>query len=234
MTATSFDQKKFVEFLNQPSSQRNERWEKDFLDQLPYCFFSLISDAPQVGPDQFPYMYVEINEDSTTPIFQILNWIYKAGVGLAVNPKKQFPDFVLTYGMIWNFIKNGQFISQLAPPAHIHGPDCNHDSAHTDKNDVSIQPGSTFYVGEPSEAFLPVEIRNIVKEFLKQQGVMAPKVIMLSQDQKNFDLCFSAESFGSPDPKEYEGILQALSWFLPAHYSLAMVSEKDLPSFFEL
>lgn len=228
MLVSGFDQKKFVEFLNTPSAQREERWEKDFLDQFPYCKFTLVSDVPQAGPDNFPYMFIEITEDSETPIFQLINWIYKAGVGLAVNPKKQFPDYVLTYGMIWNFIKTGQFYSDLTP--HVHGPNCNHEH----DNQVSITPGSTFYVGEPSKDFLPENVRLILKEFLKQQGVMAPKILMLSQDQKNFDLCFSAESFGSPDEKEYEGILQALSWFLPSHYSLAMVSENGLPAFFEL
>lgn len=225
---SKFDQKKFAELLNTPNAQREERWEKDFMDQFPHCFFTLVSDAPQEGPDHFPYMFIEIKEDSTTPIFQLLSWIYKAGVGVAINPKKQFPDYVFTYGMIWNFIKTGSFFAELTP--HVHGPGCNHD----DDNQVRLQPGTTFYVGEPSKDFLPDDVRLILREFLKQQGVMAPKILMLSQDQKNFDLCFSAESFGSPKPEEYEGILQALSWFLPAHYSIAMVSENGLPAFFEL
>jgi len=89
-------------------------------------------------------------------------------------------------------------------------------------------------MGSPSEGYLPNGVRKILKEFLKQQGIMAPKITLLSEDQINFDLCFSVESFGSPENNEHEGILQAMSWFLPAHYSLAFVSQNGLPEFEDL
>src|SRR5690606_31891665 len=105
---------------------------------------------------------------------------------------------------IWNFFRSGQFLEN---PIGTQSPQ---DLTDSSKNEA-------FYVGNPNENYLPKPIRTILKEFLAQQGVMAPKIIMISKDQVNFDLCFSVESFGSPDGKEHEGILQALSWFLPAH-----------------
>jgi hypothetical protein len=30
---------------------------------------------------------------------------------------------------------------------------------------------------------------------------------------------------------EHQGILEALAWFLPPHYSVALVSEKGFPAF---
>jgi hypothetical protein len=53
----------------------------------------------------------------------------------------------------------------------------------------------------------------------------------VSIDQKNYDLCFSLESFGNPPETEHKGLAEALSWFLPAHYSIALISEKLLPGF---
>lgn len=210
-------------------------WEDKFLSQFPEVKVSLMAKAPQAGPDQFPYMFLEVREDSTEPALSVLKWVAENGIGIAVNPTKSYPDFVLTYGMIWNFIRSGKFLENPVAQPHVHGPNCNHDHDHHSHGEQkSIPEGTQFYVGAPSEGFLPKPVRNILKEFLKQQGVMAPKVIMISPDQVNFDLCFSIESFGSPKPEEHEGILQALSWFLPAHYSLAFVSEQGLPSFEEL
>jgi hypothetical protein len=232
--AQTLTQKQFIEFLEKPQKDRDDHWENDFLKNFPHCNVSVVSQVPQVGPDQFPYMFIEIKEDSTESALNLLRWIANNGVGLAVNPNKNYPDFVFTYGMIWNYFRSGQFLENPVKE-HVHGPSCSHGHDHShDPHPDSLKEGTTVFVGSPSEGFLPAEIRNILKEFLKQQGIMAPKVTMLSTDKINFDLCFSVESFGTPVANEHEGILQALSWFLPAHYSLAMVSEKNLPSFEDL
>lgn len=228
-------QKEIIEILNVAQKDRDAQWETRFLEKFPEVKVSLIAKAPQAGPDQFPYMFIEIKEDSTEPALKLLNWISQNGIGLAVNPTKNYPDFVFTYGMIWNYFKSGQFLENPVAKPHVHGPNCNHDHDHNEEaSPETKKEGTLFYVGSPSDGYLPAAVKNIMKEFLKQQGVMAPKITMLSQDQVNFDLCFSIESFGSPSAEEHEGILQALSWFLPAHYSLAFVSEQGIPSFEEL
>lgn len=209
-------QAEFIQFLNTDEKNRDPQWEQTFLESFPNCKLTMVAANPQVGPDQFPYMFVEAREDSQESALTVLKWISENGVGLALNPAKTCPDFVFTFGMIWNFVKNGQFLSSTPQP-HVHGDNCNHEHL--------------LYAGTPSQSYLPKDVREIIKEFLKQQGVMEPKVIMLSPDKENFDLCFSIEAFGSPEASEHEGILQAISWFLPAHYSIAMVSEKDLPEF---
>lgn len=225
-----------LELLSVPNKDRDVQWETAFLNKLPQANISLMAQAPQAGPDQFPYMFIEIKEDSKEPAINLLKWIAENGIGLAINPTKSFPDFVLTYGMIWNYVHSGQFLENPVAKPHVHGPNCNHghDHGHSHQQEETIQPGVEFYVGSPSASYLPPPVRTVLKEFLKQQGVMAPKIVMISPDKVKFDLCFSIESFGSPKEEEHEGILQALSWFLPAHYSLAFVSENGIPSFEEL
>lgn len=224
-------QKEILEMLSVAQKDRDGQWETNFLKKFPEAKITLIENAPQAGPDQFPYMFIEIKEDSTEPALDLLNWISQNGVGLAVNPNKNYPDFVFTYGMIWNYFKSGLFLENPVAKPHVHGPDCNHDETPAPE---TKKDGALFYIGTPSDGYLPTSVKTLMKEFLKQQGVMAPKITMLSQDHVNFDLCFSIESFGSPSPNEHEGILQALSWFLPAHYSLAFVNEEGMPSFEEL
>ena len=230
-------QKEVLELLAVAQKDRDVQWEMNFLKKFPDSKITLMAQAPQAGPDHFPYMFIEIKEDSTEPAMNLLKWISQNGVGLAINPTKSFPDFVLTFGMIWNYFKSGQFLENTTAKEHVHGPSCNHSNDHTAKsvdNPDQTKEGTEFYVGSPSEGYLPPPVKTVIKEFLKQQGIMAPKVTMISIDQVNFDLCFSIESFGSPKVEEHEGILQSLSWFLPAHYSLAFVSEVRIPSFEEL
>jgi hypothetical protein len=35
----------------------------------------------------------------------------------------------------------------------------------------------------------------------------------------------------SPPQSEHAGIAEAIAWFLPAHYTVALVSEKSIPGF---
>ena len=74
-------------------------------------------------------------------------------------------------------------------------------------------------------------MRKILRDFFRDQGLLAVKILMMSQDGKNFDLAISLESLGNPPEKEHQGIAEAISWFLPPHYSLLIVSEKGLPSY---
>jgi hypothetical protein len=36
---------------------------------------------------------------------------------------------------------------------------------------------------------------------------------------------------GNPPTKEHQGIAEAISWFLPPHYSIVLISETGLPPF---
>src|SRR5690606_19086342 len=130
------------------------------------------------------------------------------------------PDFVLTYGMIWNFRETGRFV---------------------DESTGDVIPGRTEFLqgtkvlaGPPSDKYLPPYVRAIMREFFKQQGKAEVKILVLSEDQKHYDLCFSLESLGSPPRHEHHGILEAISWFLPAHHSLVLASEAGLPQFHPL
>src|SRR3989344_8886935 len=102
-------QKEVLELLAVAQKDRDVQWEMNFLKKFPDSKITLMAQAPQAGPDHFPYMFIEIKEDSTEPAMNLLKWISQNGVGLAINPTKSFPDFVLTFGMIWNYFKSGQF-----------------------------------------------------------------------------------------------------------------------------
>ncbi len=206
----------FADLLSMPADQRDSDWEAMMLKSFPLQSLSVPNPDPKPGPDGWPYLFVETGPDADEPAPKVLDWLSTRGIGLALNPGKEAPDFVLTYGMVWNYRLRGAFLSPA--PERKNG-------------EFRLQPGSQVLTGAPSETFLPKYARAVIKRFFLDQGVYAPKILMIGEDEKNFDLCFSLESLGQPPAGEHMGIAEALSWFLPAHYSVAIVSENAVPGF---
>ncbi|MEK6773193.1 MAG: hypothetical protein AABY64_04580 [Bdellovibrionota bacterium] len=202
-----------------PEEKRDTQWENLFFHSLTQSSLDILSEAPQTGPDGLPYLLTQISEKATEPTSKIIQWLSDKGIGLVVNPTKEYPDYVFTYGMIWHFKESGYFY---------------HVAEDRKAGTVEIQVNEKYQYGEPSLEYLPLYVRKILREFFRDQGLFAVKVLMLSQDGKNFDLAISLECLGNPPESEHQGIAEVISWFLPPHYSLLLVSEKDLPKFFEL
>ncbi len=204
---------------SQPDNARDNDWERAFFEALVDSKVFVPQAEPQVGPDGWPYLFVETKPNATEPAIRILDWLSTRGIGLVVNGTKDTPDYIFPYGMIWNWKERKEFISQS-------------QKVHTGK--VSFKAGEEVIAGGPTAEYLPSYVRTILSQFLKSQGVKEPKVLLLSQDKVHFDLCFSLESLGSPPDHEHRGIAESLAWFLPQHYSLMLITENGLPEFLAL
>lgn len=200
--------------------QRDEAWEKAFLAALPQAKVKVSVAEPKEGPDHWPYLLVETGPDADEPLLKVVQWLSTRGIGLVLNAQKPTPDFVFSYGMLWNYRERGEFVSPA--PTEARKPESGR---------FEIKHGQEVLTGPPSEGYLPKYARSVIKQFLMDQGVFAPKVLMISVDHKNFDLCFSIESLKSPPAHEHANIAEAISWFLPAHYTVSLVSEKTVPGF---
>ena len=214
------------EHLSIKEEDRNKDWDEKFFKLFSETDLKILSEDPQQGPDGWPYLITEtiekadsLNErvDSSQ---KILRWLSDKGIGLVVNPKRlPYPDYVFSYGMIWSFRETGYFIRY-------------NDLNSSGKFELSEK--TKINAGPPTDKYLPLYVRAVLRDFFRDQGVFAPRVLMISADGQNYDLCFSLESIGQPPEAEHEGILEALAWFLPPHYTLAVVSELGLPPFVEL
>lgn len=208
--------KNLDDLLNIAADRRDTDWENQFFVQFTSSTVNILSPDPQVGPDNWPYLLVESDVDAKESVQKILHWLHDKGIGLVLNPTEEYPDYVFTYGMIWHFKETGLFyktIDQIKPEV------------------VEIQKNASIYYGQPSESFMPTYVRKILLDFFRDQGLLGVKINLLSDDNKNFDLCFSLESLGNPPTKEHQGIAEAISWFLPPHYSIVLISETGLPPF---
>ncbi len=208
----------FEELLKTGIDKRDQLWEAAFLKALPSAPARVISPDPSEGPDHWPYLLVEAGHPQDGDSMEnVVGWLSTRGIGLAVNPSKASPDYVLTYGMIWNYRERGEFLTMTEPAAKA--------------GLFEIKDGQQLWVGVPTEQFLPTYVRKIIKQFLADQAIFVPKFLMVSTDNKNFDLCFSVESMKSPPTIEHSNIAEALSWFLPAHYGVSLLSEKTVTGF---
>jgi hypothetical protein len=209
----------FFELLKVPQVKRDHDWEQNFARVLPYGKFTVAFEDAKPGPDGWPYLFVSASPEGSEYGAQLLNWLSTRGIGLAINPELSMPDFVLTYGMTWNFKERGSIVTE-------------DKGGRPQTTRLEFKQDDQVYVGQPTEAYLPAYVRKVIKEFLFEQGILAPKIAVIqNKDQTQSDLGFSLESLGSPTSDEHAGIAEAIAWFLPAHYSVALVSEKVIAGF---
>ena len=213
--------------LSVPIADRDATWEIEFLKELGRGSVAVVNPDPVQGPDGWPYLLVATGgckAEEFEPVITIARWLASRGMGMVLNPEKPMPDFVLPFGMIWNFVERGEFLT-LAPSVRAGA--------------LEIQNGQKLLTGAPSRAYLPDAVRSVLKEFFQRQKVADPRVLMISAESaptadSQWDLAFSLESLGSPPAQEHSGIAEAIAWFLPTHYSVALVSEKAVPGFVSL
>ncbi len=213
----------FFELLKVPQAKRDHGWEQNFARVLPYGKFLVAFEDAKPGPDGWPYLFVNASPDGSEYGAQLLNWLSTRGIGLVINPDLAMPDFVLTYGMTWNFKERGSIVTE-------------EKGGRPKTTRLEFKQGDQVNVGQPTEAFLPTYVRKVLKEFLLDQGIMVPKIAVLQNSghatsHTESDLAFSLESLGGPTADEHAGVAEAIAWFLPAHYSVALVSEKVIAGF---
>ncbi|MFN7823855.1 MAG: hypothetical protein ACK5P6_00685 [Pseudobdellovibrionaceae bacterium] len=202
-----------------PEAQRNQAWENQFFQTLSQSQLSFMSMEPQTGPDGWPYMLMRTEGDQQESFQKLLFWLSTRGIGLVINPGKEYPDYVFTYGMLWHFRETGFFFMPV--------PERNHGV-------VEFHPQEVVNAGPPTEKYLPSYVRQVLRDFFRDQGILRPKILVMSTDNINYDLAISLESLKNPPEQEHQGIAEAIGWFLPPHYSILLVSENGLPSFGDL
>lgn len=208
----------FNKLISISDDLRDVSWENQLLKILPSLKVDVLSEDPQIGPDGWPYLFVETLPTSTEPLLKVLHWLAERGIGLALNPNKDYPDYILTYGMIWDFKKNNIFEPIVAQvPA---------------QESLLIRADQKVQIKKITEDLIPFFARKIIKEFLRDQGVYSPKSLFVSFDGgQRFELAMSLESLGSPPGEELPGILEALSWFLPQGLPVTLLKEANFPQF---
>ncbi len=105
----------FEKLMQQPESARNDQWEREFLDAILSMKVEVQKGGdPLTGPDGWPYLSVRTGRGDE-PVEKVVRWLAGRGIGMVVNAFKMAPDYVFTYGMLWNFIESGRFARSNRP-----------------------------------------------------------------------------------------------------------------------
>jgi hypothetical protein len=210
------------ELLKISDNDRDQNWEDQFLSAFTQSNVQLLNEEPQMGPDSWPYMIVQTSSTSQESAQKLLQWVSTRGIGIVINPQKAFPDFVLTYGMIWHFRETGYFFRRNLTK-----------NIHSNESAVQLDFSKASFA-DPVPEILPDYARKILREFFVQQNILKPKISTAFWHDNNFDVVISLDSIGNPPTAEHPGIAEALSWFLPPHYSILFLTEKQLPYFWDI
>ena len=236
---------------------RDAQWEECFFEKLVQSKLNLLSKNPQKGMDSWPYMMMsteegevemetqveteteteaeaEVENKEDVSVSSLIKWLSGRGLGLCINPQKNPPDYIFSYGMLWHYHYWGSFLKKKSDPSLSLGSSVGESGVGVLKQKVAFSSGQKVYVANPMPEYVPEKPQHIVRSLLQDQGISEPKVLLISKDGAFYDLAFSLDSLGNPPSSEHQGIAEALAWFFPLHYSILLIEEKYLPPFVSL
>ena len=212
-----------------PAENRDEQWSQSFLENIVQASFRCGDPQVITGPDGFPY--VQLLMPIPKERFQcyviehmVDDFLLELGYGIVINPDSQQPDWVLSYGDLMNFDLTGSFYTNEPSPFN------------TLKEDEIIQGDEKVLVGQPSELILTQMNRNVLRNFLLNNGVESPKVLLMSRTSANGaasqELVFNLTPADFENEEVFRSVMQNLGWFLPRHYSFVGMKEDSFKDSF--
>jgi len=202
--------------LTIPLDKRDNEWVAEFIENIDAANLAVSEPEIIMSTEGFPYFNlrsVEPGENFQAYVIKNkLPILLQNGFGVALNTKKENPDWMFSYGDLLNLAVNNEFYT---------------DEHHFAKNnqDFVIGADEEILVGQPSEEILPSYARQQIREFLQFSGVKNPMVMLIARnytDEQNVsqDLVFNITPKNFSNEKEYQQAMNTISWFLPKHYSL--------------
>jgi len=194
-----------------PRERRDENWMKLFTANVGDAGFRC--GEPQViqGPDGFSYFILYLpNQYQPFQAFVIRrmkdDFLLEAGYGIVIDPKGQYADWVFSYGDIVNFHINGEFYTSTPTP---------------EQTDEEFLQGVA--VSEITEKYLPKLTRAVIRDFLRSQKIMTPRVLLFSKVIEGVNvqrLAFDLYPKDFPTNRHFDFTMNHLAWFLPRHYKI--------------
>lgn len=210
-----------------PGEQRDENWQKTFLDNVADASFTCGNPQVIQGPDGF--LYFELNIPAPGIEFQCFvirhlseDFLLEHGLGIVIHPSKSPPEWVFSYGDIANFHLRNEFYTETdAPPMPA--------------NEI-ITEEEKVLVAQPSEYYLPQKTRDVLRNFLKYHGLENVRIMLIQRHKPGGiieELVFNLTREKFDTQERYEAVMRGIGWFLPRHYTYVSMAEGDLANSFD-
>ncbi len=216
-----------VDLFTVPAEQRDDQWRTTFLENVETASFMKGDPELLTGPDGFPYFVMRspIPRQSFES-FCIRNmkddFILHNGWGIVINPTEASGDWVFTYGDIVNLHVSQKFYSDAQTPT-------------VPPTEVIIAEEEVL-IGQPSESYVPMHTRNILRTFLKNNGIAKPSFMMMARKMDGTVVQQLVFNIFNEDhtPEAIDYLMRPISWLLPRHYILIIIpKDSDLVKNFE-
>ncbi len=214
-----------------PQNERDDVWKQVFLENIVKASFRCGDPQVIMGPDGFPYFQLFLPEPNKSFQCYVIermkdDFLLASGYGVVINPSQNGADWVLSYGDILNLHLNKTFYTMGATPFS------------SETNTETIAEKEEVLIGQPSEALLPQQTRQLLANLLKLNGINNPKILLLMRHKQGEDggatqdIVFNLTEKKFADENTYRSVMQAISWYLPRHYSIVGMDEESLGSGF--
>ncbi len=215
--------------LTIPLEKRNNDWVAEFIDNIAEANLAVSEPEIIMSTEGFPYFNlrsVEPGENFQAYVIKNkLGNLLQNGFGVALNTRKENPDWMFSYGDLLNYALRNEFYT---------------DEHHFSINNQDFVIGSDeeLLVGQPAQEILPDYARRQIREFLQYSGVKNPMVMLIArnytdEEKVTQDLVFNITPKNFSNEKEYKQAMNTISWFLPKHYSLVGLETESVDSGFQ-
>ncbi|MBP9838786.1 MAG: hypothetical protein KBC84_08735 [Proteobacteria bacterium] len=206
--------------------KRDESWQKVFLATVTEASFACGDPQLIKGPDGFPYVHLITPEaEKEFQCFVIKHmeqdFLLKEGFGIVINPAKEKPDWVFTYGDIVNLHLNKEYYSERIDVVL--------------PEDETLSTEQEVLIAQPSETYLPQLTRQVLKHYFELAKIENVKILLMTRKTHEGviqEIVFNLTPDKFENEVEYQKIMKDVSWFLPRHYFYSVMDEKEVSQYF--
>lgn len=218
-----------------PLTERDPSWGEKFCAAIVNASMTTIPQQVMQGPDTYPYFVLNLppiaQQFHPVCLASVLDVCLDHGVGIAVEPQREPPGWIFSYGDLWSF----KTTSTFRVPKEV-TPD--------PQDQVSLEGRVAFVehtivenrqitVGQATEDFFPVSARRNIKRYLSSLPFYAQRPVrsLVLRDphfgpQLSLAFNFFPDDFTNLEQFKFFG--QMFRWFFPSHYDVTVV-EKNSP-----
>ena len=213
------------ELCSIPKNDRNEKWKQKFLENISTASFRCGNPQVIKGPDGMNYFNLllpEMNKEFECFVIKhmVSDYLLSDGLGIAINVNKDEADWIFSYGDIVDFYLNGAFFTNQITNPFMTG---------TTVTDCLIG-NNRVRIGLPSETYLPLESRKVIREFLESFGLNPKICLVLWIDKDNLltpTFNIVPEMFKQTDTESFQSFLKFFQWYFPRHYKVICMKENE-------
>jgi len=210
--------------LQVDEEKRDKAWHLAFYQNIQTASFECGEPHIITGTGGFSFFVLKTPEPGHSfeaiCIRELKDFLLEKGLGIAINPNDTSAEWLFSYGDILNLHISNGFLTDMISA----------DIQHIEMNKPVqvIKKGEDILLAQPSARYLPIPARAAIKKFLYENGVKAPKILLLCRKKDGRmieELAFNIYPANLPSVQQRDELMQAIAWFLPSHYSVISLHE---------